>query len=360
MSAIIHRDYSGCIGSTPIIELHDSIIPSGKRMFLKMECANPNFSIKDRTALGMVRKAMERGQLSKGGTLVEATSGNLGKSFSMFGAIYDFRVIIVVDPKVSRSALNWFRAFGAEVVLVDQPDASGGFQVARRNRVQKLLLEHPGAYWPNQYDNTDNVLYHMTDTGPEVVEAVRATGADAVVGCVSTGGHMSGIGRAIKNAGLSTRVIATDVAGSSVFGGPFSPYLLNGVGLSWRAQNTDLSAFDEFVIGTDIQAISLCRLVARNHGLLLGGSSGLVLFAAMVALRKSNVSSILAVLPDSGVNYLDQFYDDAWLADRQLMVKSRDQIADDAMATEIQKPRATRRPTSNLRAGSRRRRAVSA
>ena len=332
----VHANLIDCIGTTPVVPLPSSLVPPGRQLFMKVEYTNPNFSIKDRTALGLVQSALAGGKLAPGGTLIESTSGNLGKSLAMLGAILGFRVIVVVDPKVSASVLNWYRAYGAEVDLVERPDQSGGYQKARIARVQRLLEENPGAYWPNQYENLDNSDYHYATTGPEVMEDVRAIGADAVVGSVSTGGHLCGIGRWIKRDSPQTRVIASDIAGSCVFGGSFSPYLINGVGLSWRSANTDLSIFDGIVIASDVQSISVCHLVAREHGLLLGGSSGLVLFAALTALRQDGIGSVLAILPDSGVNYLDQFYDKAWLAAKQVVPLSREQLAAELDAARIE------------------------
>jgi cysteine synthase len=307
------QDLSELIGHTPVYELRDPLIESGRKLYLKLESFNPNFSVKDRTALGLVEAAMEKGALAPGGTIIESTSGNLGKSLAMLGAGLGFKVVVVVDPKVPTAILNWYRAYGAEVDLVSVPDDTGSFQRARIARVQELLRLNPGAYWPNQYDNLDNQEGHCNHTGPEVLSDANLLGARAVVGSVSTGGHLCGIAKHVKRENPEMKVFAGDVHGSAVFGGPFKPYVINGLGLGWRAANTCTDVIDAVIRGSDLHAISLCRLLAREHGLLVGGSSGIVLFAALAALRCGLADSALAIMPDSGVSYLEQIYDDGWL-----------------------------------------------
>ena len=208
---------STLIGSTPTIELKHPLVPDGKKLLLKLEMFNPTCSIKDRTALGLVRRAFETGRLQRGGTLVESTSGNLGKSLAMLSASLGLKLIVVVDTKVSKSNLNWYKAFGAQVELISNAGTHGSLQKARIARVRELLDEYEGAYWPNQYDNRDNPDYHEAETAQEMLKEEF----DLLVGCVSTGGHLSGIARGIKNAQPSLKVLACDVAGSAIFGTPF-------------------------------------------------------------------------------------------------------------------------------------------
>ena len=304
------------IGNTPTIELVQLRLPPGKRLYLKLECFNPTFSIKDRTAYGMIQAALRSGALAPGGTVIESTSGNLGKSLAMIGAVLGLTVVIVVDPKVTANNLAFYRAFGAQVVVVDRPDEIGGYQVARIARVKALLAQTPGAYWPNQYDNADNPDYHDEHTAREVLD--DGPSFDTLVGSISTGGHLCGIARRVKRERPAVRTVACDAAGSAVFGGTFAPYLLNGIGLSWRSANADLSLFDACYTVSDEEAFSTARAVARHAGLLLGGSSGAVIFAALAELHHGPATSALAVMPDSGTNYLSQFYDDRWLAERGL------------------------------------------
>ncbi|WP_241608170.1 pyridoxal-phosphate dependent enzyme [Rosenbergiella epipactidis] len=310
------------IGNTPVFSLTHPLVPENKKLYIKLEQFNPNFSIKDRTALGLIKKAFETGKLQPGGTVIESTSGNLGKSLAMLSASMGFHLIVVVDPKVSRNSLNWFKSFGASVEVVDTPDSLGGYQTARIARVKELLEERPGAYWTNQYDNPDNPLYHESVTAKEFTQFP----VDMIVGSVSTGGHFGGVSRGIRAIHPEIRTMACDVTGSAIFGTPFHPYLLNGLGLSWRADNTNLEDFDLLNSVTDQNAISLCHIIARDTGLLLGGSSGVVLFSALKALRYKNVESVMAIAPDSGINYLEQFYDDEWLIEKKVQLLTIEQI----------------------------------
>lgn len=256
------------IGNTPTIELLHPIVPKGKNLVLKLEYENPTFSIKDRTAYGLVQKAMQRGSLRPGGTIIESSSGNLGKSLAMISASLRFHLIVVVDTKVSNHNLNWYRAYGADIELITDCGTYDSMQAARIARVKELLAKFLDTYWPNQHENCDNVEYHAEHTASEYMQE----DFDCLVGCLSTGGHLTRIAKGLKKLGKKSKeVMACDVVGSAIFGKPFHPYLLNGVGLAWRTANTDLSNFDYLMSVPDDQAISLCRLVASECGLLLGG-----------------------------------------------------------------------------------------
>lgn len=319
---MVYQNITECIGHTPIVALEDELVPHGKKLFLKLDYFNPNFSVKDRTALGLVKKALERGELKPGGTLIESTSGNLGKSLAMLGAVYKFRVLIVVDPKISTSLLKWYQAYGAEIEMVTERDEDGGYQKTRYRRIQALLEKYPEAYWPNQYDNPNNPSYHFETTANEVIDIPM----DAVVGAVSTGGHLCGVGRFIKEKRPEIQVIACDVKGSAIFCSSFQPYLINGVGLSWRTENIDVSVIDHICIASDQEAISTCRLLARDHGIMIGGSGGLAVITALSYLNHSQANTVLAIIPDTGINYLDQIYNDEWLDIKGVSLMNRSQL----------------------------------
>lgn len=312
MDSTIYRNIAECIGNTPVVEIHNTLVPAGKRLFVKLESHNPSFSIKDRTALGLVRAAMLSGRLVKGGTLIESTSGNLGKSLAMLGAVYGFRVIVVVDAKTSSGVIRWCEAYGAQIEVVSETDENGGYQKTRVARVKKLLETYPDAVWLNQYDNQDNPGFHYSTTGEEVA----AMEVDAVVGSVSTGGHLCGIARKVKERRPATVILACDVEGSAVFGGTFHSYLVNGAGLSWRSKNTDLSVLDKVCIVSDQEAISACRLFAKESGVLVGGSGGLVICGSLICLNRTAAKSALAIVPDTGANYMEQIYNNEWLAEK--------------------------------------------
>lgn len=325
----VKRNIVEAIGSTPIVQLQSGLVPHGKALYLKLESFNPTFSIKDRTAFALVQAAMASGDLKQGGTLIESTSGNLGKSLAMLGAALGFNVVIVVDPKVSEHNLAVFNAFGAEVVMVNQPDASGGYQKARIRKVREMLQLHPRWYWPNQYDNPENPEFHYNHTAAELLESDCKF--DTLVGTVSTGGHFCGVGRRIKESLPSVRIVACDAVGSAIFQNSFQPHLLNGIGLSWRTKNIDMSVFDAYAFVNDTEAFSLCRIIARTTGMLLGGSSGVALFCALNQLHTTNARSVLCINADTGWNYLEQFYDDGWLKAKGIQLEGYEDLLEKLM-----------------------------
>ena len=322
MNSKIYGNIAECIGNTPVVEIQNNLVPAGKRLLVKLESYNPSFSIKDRTALGLVKAAMTSGKLTKGGILIESTSGNLGKSLAMLGAVFGFHVIVVIDAKTSSSVIRWCEAYGARMEMVLEADENGGYQKTRVARVQKLLQEYPEAVWLNQYDNSDNPDFHYSTTGEEVASLQ----ADAVVGSVSTGGHLCGIARKVKEKRPATVILACDVEGSAVFGGSFHSYLINGAGLSWRSRNTDLSVLDKVCIVSDQEAISACRIFAKESGVLMGGSGGLVVCGALAWLKQSHARSAVAVIPDTGVNYMQQIYNHDWLAEKSIKLLNHNEL----------------------------------
>lgn len=320
------------IGRTPVVEIRHPLVPVGKQLIAKLEYANPTFSIKDRTAKGLIERAMKKGALKPGGTIIESTSGNLGKSLAMLSSLMGFKMIAVVDPKVSRHNLNWYRAYGAEVDLVEDPGSHNSFQEARIARVQDLLKMHPHAYWPNQYENPDNMEYHQENTALEFADE----NFDVLVGCLSTGGHMTGIAKGLRKVMPERKIMACDVTGSAIFGSPFSSYLLNGVGLAWKTQNTDLDSFHYLLQIDDAHAIATCHIMAAECGLLIGGSSGLNIFGALCALHNTSATTAMAIVADSGLNYLDQFYDDAWLESKGVTRMTCDELVKVIQDTPIE------------------------
>jgi cysteine synthase len=206
--------------------------------------------------------------------------------------------------------------------MVLETDENGGYQKTRVARVKRLLAEHSEAVWLNQYDNEDNPCFHYATTGEEVA----AVEADVVAGSVSTGGHLCGIARRIKEKRPQTTVLACDIEGSAVFGGTFHSYLVNGAGLSWRSKNIDLTVLDKVCMVADEEAISACRIFARETGLLMGGSGGLVLCGALTWLKQSAARSAIAIIPDTGANYMEQIYNNDWIKNKGIALLDKSQL----------------------------------
>lgn len=319
----VFKSIDQCIGNTPIIELRHPLLPKSKKLLLKLESFNPTFSIKDRTALGLIKHAFATGKLQRGGLVIESTSGNLGKSLAMLGSAMGFSVILVVDKKASANTINWCKAYGAEIVVVTEEDKNGGYQKGRINKVKELLDKYKNAYWPNQYENVANPEYHYQETAKELLQL----DIESVFGAVSTGGHMTGIAKGLHVSNNDIDIIACDVFGSAIFGDSFKPYLLNGVGLAWKCANIDLTLFSKVCSIADVDAISTCHSLARNTGLLLGGSGGLVVFSAISYLLQNYADKALAIIADSGINYLNQIYDDEWLYQNKISLLNYSQLA---------------------------------
>ncbi|MET9763547.1 cysteine synthase family protein [Streptomyces sp. NPDC006372] len=311
---MIYENVLETLGDTPVVRLRRLLPRPEDRIFVKLEGSNPSNSIKDRAALHMVEQAESRGRLVPGSTIVESTSGNLGKALALIGAVKGYRIILVVDPKTPRSVLSYATSLGAELDMVTQPDPQGGYQPARLRRVRELAGSIPGAITLNQYENPDNPQAHATHTAPEIAKDFDELGA--LIATVSTGGHLSGLGMALKECFPELHVRAVDAVGSAAFGHPFSPYKMRGIGLSWTPGNLRSECVDSLHRVADTEALSLCRVLAAEEGILLGESGGAAVFAALTYATAHPGKPVLAIAPDSGANYLYESYDDEWLREQ--------------------------------------------
>jgi cysteine synthase len=319
---MIHDDVLCLVGKTPIVRLRHICVPNGSEVVVKLEAHNPSRSIKDRSALFMVEQAERDGRLLPGGTIVESTSGNLGKALALIGAVRGYRVILVVDPKVPQSVLQFASALGATLDFVDVPDGSGGFQGRRIERVKALCAQDPNLFWPDQYNNPDNLRAHAENTALEILAELDTF--DALVATVSTGGHISGLSGTLKAHLPQLTTVAVDAIGSSAFGRPFATYKMRGLGLAWKPGNLDYSRIDRVHPIADYEGIATSRLLARHEGMFVGESSGAAVFGALNYAHSHPDQRILVIAADDGVNYLGESFDDAWLRDHGL-----DRVLDD-------------------------------
>ncbi|MFE3184263.1 PLP-dependent cysteine synthase family protein [Streptomyces violascens] len=308
---MIYNDVLETLGNTPVIQLRKLLPSPQDRIFVKLEGANPSGSIKDRAALNMVIEAERSGRLTPGATIVESTSGNLGKALALIGAVKGYRIVLVVDPKTPQTVLSYATSLGAELDMVTEPDANGGYQATRIRRVQELVAQLPGAITLDQYNNPDNPRAHTRYTAPEIAKDFEQL--DALVAAVSTGGHLSGLSAGLKETFPSLHVRAIDAVGSAAFGHPFAPYKIRGIGLGWTPGNLRTDLVDSLHRVSDSEAFSTCRVLAAEEGLLLGESGGAAVFAALAYAARNPGSTVLAMAPDTGANYLYESYDDTWL-----------------------------------------------
>jgi cystathionine beta-synthase len=312
-----------CIGETPLVTLGRMVPPGRATIQAKLEFLGPTGSIKDRIARHIILKAEREGRLKPGGTIIESTSGNTGAAVAMIAAARGYRAILVMPAKASIEKQIAARAMGAEVIVAP-PDATPGDPLHYVRRSLDLAREIPNSFRINQYDNPDNPEAHYQSTGPEIW---RQTGGriDYFVCAASTGGTLSGTARYLKEQNPALKVVMADPDGS-IYAGYFrtgraeppSPprkYQVEGVGKDHLVDCMDFSVVDEVMTFCDQDAFGAARRLAREEGILAGGSSGANVWASLqLAELISPDKVIVTVLPDSGLKYFSKFYDDHWLA----------------------------------------------
>ena len=303
----------GLIGNTPLVKLRRVTEGVRATVLAKVEYFNPGGSVKDRIAVRMVDEAEKAGALKAGGTIVEPTSGNTGIGLALVAQERGYKCIFVCPDKVSSDKIDVLKAYGAEVVVcptaVAPEDPRSYYQVSDR-----LAAETPGGWKPDQYTNPNNPRSHYETTGPELWQQTEGRITHFVAG-VGTGGTISGAGRYLKEvSGGTVRVIGADPEGSVYSGGTGRPYLVEGVGEDFWPETFDRAICDEIIAVRDKDSFELTRRLAREEGLLVGGSCGLAVGAALeVAHRAGPDDVIVVLLPDSGRGYLSKIFNDGWM-----------------------------------------------
>jgi cystathionine beta-synthase len=301
------------IGNTPLVRLGRIAGHLSCQVVAKLETTNPGGSVKDRPAVAMIDAAERDGLLKPGGTIVEPTSGNTGVGLAIVAAQRGYDCVFVVTDKVAPEKIHLLRAYGAEVVVcpvaVEPSDPASYYSTAER-----LVREIPGAFRPNQYDNQWNAWAHEQTTGPEIWRQTAGRVTHFVAG-VGTGGTITGVGRYLKAQNPDVKIIGADPAGSVYSGGSGRPYLVEGVGEDFWPPTYDPSLVDRVVAVTDEDSFLTARRVTREEGLLIGGSCGTAVAAALVVGEDLGPDDLVVVLlPDSGRGYLSRLFDDDWMA----------------------------------------------
>jgi cystathionine beta-synthase len=300
------------VGNTPLVRLRSVTRGVRPTILAKLEMLNPGGSVKDRIGLRMIEAAERAGRLRPGGTIVEPTSGNTGHGLAIAAAIRGYKCIFVMPDKMSQEKVALLRAYGAEVVIT--PTAVAPESPESYYRVADRLTEEiPGAFQPNQYFNRENPQAHYETTGPEIWEQTDGK-LDAVVIGVGTGGTITGTGRYLKERNPSIQVVGADPEGSLYSGDRPRPYLVEGIGEDFWPETFDPEVVDRYVRVSDRESFRLARAITRQEGILVGGSSGTALAAALeVAAELDAGATIVVIFPDTGRNYLSKLYSDAWL-----------------------------------------------
>ncbi|MER5843611.1 MULTISPECIES: 2,3-diaminopropionate biosynthesis protein SbnA [Streptomyces] len=297
---------------TPLVQLADERLD----LFAKLEFSNPNGSSKDRSAFWILKQAIERGDITADSTVVESSSGNFAISLASFCRALGIDFVPVIDPNVNASTEAYLRMVCPRVEKVTRRDASGGYLATRLERVRELVAAIPGAYWPDQYANTDAVEAHRTLTGGELCDTLPRL--DHLFVGVSTGGTVAGLSRRVKGAFPGVRVIAVDAEGSAIFGRPPRVRRIPGLGSSMVPPLVREAVIDDVVIVPEAEAADGCHRLLRRHGLYCGGSTGSVYaaigryFAGRVLASRPTVAFLCA---DRGQAYADTIYDPAWRAE---------------------------------------------
>lgn len=301
------------VGKTPLIKLNKVSQGLKANFYAKVEYFNPGGSVKDRVALYMIENAERKGLIKPGiSTIVEATAGNTGAGLALAAAVKGYKMIFVLPDKMSEEKVSLLKAYGAETVIAPSnvpPDSPQSYNSV----AERISKEIPNAWRPGQFINPDNPKAHYISTGPEIWEDTSGN-IDVFVAGIGTGGTISGVGKYLKEKKKAVKIIGADPDGSILSGDKPKSYQVEGIGEDFYPDTYDKTIVDEFFRISDKESFSIARRLAREEGLLVGGSSGTAMAAAIkYAAKYGKKETIVVLFPDTGRNYLSKIFSDEWM-----------------------------------------------
>jgi len=321
VSMEVHKTILDAIGNTPLVRLNKVSQGLKPTILAKLENLNPGGSVKDRIGVAMVEQAEQKGLLKPGGTIIEPTSGNTGVGLAIVASVKGYKMIFVMPDKMSEEKRSILRAYGAKVVVTAtnvSPESAGHYtKVAER-----LARETPNSYMPNQYENRANPDAHYRTTGPEIWGQTEGR-VDVFVCGMGTGGTITGTGRFLKEKRKNMKIVGADPEGS-IFYPRFHrekeephQYKVEGIGEDFMPGTLDMSIVDDIIQVSDREAFRMARRLAQEEGILVGGSGGTAVHAALkVAELLPRNKTIVTLLPDTGRNYLSKLFSDQWMGEQ--------------------------------------------
>lgn len=319
------------IGNTPLVRINNLTKPHKikAQIFAKMESLNPGYSVKDRIGISMVNWAEKEGVLKKGGTLIEATSGNTGIGLALVAAVRGYKCIFVLTDKVSVEKMRYLKSLGADIVVCPAA-AKPGTPDHYVETAKRISHETPNSFYPDQYNHPANPAAHYATTGPEIWRDTEGKITHFVSG-VGTGGTISGTGRFLKEMNPKIKVIGADPYGSifktykdSGRVPEATPYLVEGIGQSLPVGNADMSVIDEIINVTDRESFDLARQLSRREGIFCGGSTGTNFAAALKVAKDLDENGVVVfIVCDTGEHYLTKFHSDEWMKEKLLLEPQR-------------------------------------
>ena len=326
-----HNDLLGLIGNTPLVRINN-ITKEHKikaPIYAKMENLNPGYSVKDRIGVSMIDWAEREGVLKKGGTIIEATSGNTGIGLALVAAIRGYRCIFVLTEKASTEKVRFLKGLGADIVVCPAA-AKPGTPDHYVSTAKRISEETVNSFYPDQYNHPENPAAHYRTTGPEIWEDTDHK-ITHFVASIGTGGTISGTGRFLKEMNPNIQVIGADPYGSifktykeSGFVPEATPYLVEGIGQNLPVGNADLNTIDEIINITDRESFDLARQLGRREGIFCGGSTGTIFAAALKVAKDLDENSLVVfIVCDTGEHYLSKFHSDEWMKEKLLLEPQR-------------------------------------